>query len=64
MDPPLWGQFYTTICCRGRAFEGGGGGGAEFVWFVLLVGVIVGLGDPMRTGREAARRKARGIGSG
>ncbi|WP_173165581.1 hypothetical protein [Phytohabitans suffuscus] len=64
MDPPLWGSFIPRSVAGSRAFEGGGGGGAEFIWFVLFVRVIVGLSDPVRTDREAARGGARGIGSG
>ncbi|GAB3531609.1 hypothetical protein GCM10027575_74960 [Phytohabitans suffuscus] len=42
---PSGGSFIPRSFAGGRAFEGGGGGGAEFAWFVLLVAVIVGLSD-------------------
>ncbi|GAB3535743.1 hypothetical protein GCM10027575_83820 [Phytohabitans suffuscus] len=41
---PYEGGFIPRSVAESHAFEGGSGGGAEFVWFVLLVRVIVGLG--------------------
>ncbi|BCB89807.1 hypothetical protein Psuf_071200 [Phytohabitans suffuscus] len=61
---PYGGSFIPRSVAGSRAFEGRGGVGAEFAWFVLLVRVIVDLGGPMRTEREAVRGRARGIGSG